>query len=221
VVMSITFPDGTKAEVVYPALLDLGTEYVHPGAFTRGVPKGCYEEIHFSRSQVVGSWIAPEPPLAVFEGVHGDPVALWPGKRWLQPLDVLAFDFGDWVAAFFCEVDPGEDADDLSAVARSLDARPTGDGLVTVSARGTLRLVQDGFQVGPRVTLENPATPDSVTLVQLTITGCAPSPSRIVQRSTTHRCFQGGIELYAAGRPSFLKAVAEGLEVRNVKPSSG
>jgi hypothetical protein len=211
-VMPITFPDGTTAEVVYPTTLELGTEYVWPGAFVQGGPRGCYEEIHFSRSEIVGNFTSSGPPLAVFEGIHGDPVALWSGKRWLQPLDVLAFDFGDWVAMVFCQVD---DVDTLSTLAGSLDGHPTPDGLFVVTPRPPIRLVDRGFQVGPRVTLDSGRTP--LLLVELTVSGCSPSPAEIVQGSSVDGCFHGGIGLYAQGNHEFLKAVSEGLQVRNVE----
>jgi hypothetical protein len=214
-IMPITFPDGTMAELVYPATLELGTSYVHPGAFVRQRPKPCHPEVYFSRSEIVGNWTSPDPPLAVFEGIHGDPVALWSGKRWLQPRDVLAFDFGDWVAMVVCQADPQVDADALSTFARSLDGHQTPDGFFVLTPRPPVRLVEEGFQVGPRVTLEKDRP---FQLVELTLSGCSPSAAVIVQRSTVDGCFQGGIALYAQGNPDFLRAVSEGLRVRDVRP---
>jgi hypothetical protein len=215
-VMPITFPDGTTAEVVYPATLDLGTDYVYPLAYVTGGPKECHQQMYFSRSEIAGSVITNEPPLAVFEGADGDPVALWAGKRWAEPRDFLAFDFGDWVVALFCEADPDEDADALSLWARSLNARPTPDGLLVLDLRSPVRLVRG--QDGPSVAM-NGDTP--FTLVKLTVSGCSPSPIELAPSATAHGCFDGGIKLYALGNRAFLTAVSDGLQVRNVEKPAG
>jgi hypothetical protein len=212
IVMSITFPDGTTAEIVFPAPLKLGTEYVFPLAYVKGGPRVCGGQVYLTRSEIVGSLITKEPPLAVFEGVGGDPVALWSAKRWAEPKEILAFDFGEWVAALFCEADPDEDADALSVWARSLDGHPTRDGLLVLDPRPPVRFVRGPY--GPTVGLESGDDPH--TLVELTVSGCAPVPIKLAPGGTAEGCFQGGISVYALGNPAFLTAVSEGLQVRNV-----
>lgn len=216
-VMPITFPDGTTAEVVFPAWMKLGKEYVYPRAYVKGGPNECGQQIYFTRSEIVGSLIRKGPPLAVFEGVSGDPVALWRGKRWTEPHAILAFDFGEWVAALFCEADPEEDAAALSVWARSLTARPTRDGLLLLDPRPPLRFVRGPY--GPAVGLEISEEP--FTLVELTVSGCSPAPITLNPGGTAEGCFQGGIDVYALGGHAFREAIVENLEVRKVKPPAG
>jgi hypothetical protein len=147
-VKPITLPDGTTAEIVYPTRLKLGKDYVSPGAYVKGAWPECHPEIHFTASRVVGTWASRGPPLAVFEGMNGDSVALWSGKRWLRPWDVLAFDFGDCVGMLYCRAGSHDDAARLSTLARSLDGYTTPDGLLVLAPGPPVRLVEEGLQVG-------------------------------------------------------------------------
>jgi len=212
-VIPITFADGTTAEVVYPASTPLGTHFASPRAYVRG-PRACESQVTFTRSDIVGGLIRSGPPLAVFQGAGGNPVALWKGKR--GPWDILAFDFGPWVAALFCEADPTADAEALSIWARNFDARVRPDGFLVLSLHPPLRLLQ-GNQAGPSVEWwKETKEPSNASFVSLTVAGCAHSALKFVPRWTVHRCFEGGIELYASGNLKFLRVVAQGLQLRSV-----
>jgi hypothetical protein len=215
VVMPVTFPDGTTAEVIYPE--ELGTASIGSFAYLEGVPEVCHPEVKPVREGIVCSWSRPGPPLAVFEGAHGEPVGFWDGMRWAEPWDVLAFDFGAWVAVIGCQADPVEDADALALVARSLDAREAEDGFLILEPRSPLRLVRTGE---PRILFSQDVPGRDLTLVRLTIKGCPPSGIEL-GGGTAQGCLDGGIWVYALGDREFLNQVAAGLQVRNVKEPPG
>ncbi|MGH2653050.1 MAG: hypothetical protein ACRDHV_01700 [Actinomycetota bacterium] len=218
VVMPVTFPDGTTAEVLFPE--ELGTGSIGPFAYLDGMPRECHPEVKPVRAAIVGSWTRPGAPLAVFPGAGGEPVGFWQGRRWTQPWDVLAFDFGSWAGVIPCNVDPVEDADTLALVARSVDAREAEDGFLVITPRPPIELVRTGDQVGPRLQFEQETGPGrEFRLVSLTISGCSPSSVALAQGGgTAHGCFEGGIDLYAAGDREFLNQVVESLQVRKVQP---
>ena len=218
-VMPVTFPDGTTAEVLYPE--ELGTGSIAPFAYLEGAPDECSPNVKLSRFGIVGNWSRPRPPLAVFEEVDGDPVGFWDGLKWAEPWDVLAFDFGRWVGVILCQADPVEDADALALVARSFDAREAEDGFLVVNPRAPLRLVRAGDQVGPRILFVQEVPGRDLTLVELEIHDCAPSAVELNQGTTAHGCLEGGIGVYAVGEREFLREVAAGLRVRNVDRPRG
>jgi hypothetical protein len=215
VVMPVTFPDGTTAEVIYPE--ELGTASIGPFAYLEGVPKECHPEVKPVRGRIVDNWTRPGPPLAVFEGADGEPVGFWDGKKWAEPWDVLAFDFGPWGGVILCEADPVEDAAALALVARSLDAREAEDGFLIIAPRSPLRLDRP---LEPRILFSQDVPDRDLTLVELNISGCSPSAIEL-GGGTAQGCLDGGIRVYAQGDRDFLNQVATGLSVRNVERSGG
>jgi hypothetical protein len=150
VVMPVTFPDGTTAELVYPPKLDLSGMRVQP--YSSGYGPG------FSRDflvydepigEVLGSYEGAKQ-LAEYDDGHGGTVGFWR----LPPDGIyLAFPFGSWTVLVY---DYAEAAAQMSDQDRALWAtnfhgQDAEDGFLLLEADPPLTLAEAGEHAGPEL----------------------------------------------------------------------
>jgi len=150
VVMPVTFPDGTTAELVYPPELDLSSLRVQPYSSGYGPGFGrdflVYDE---SIGEVIGSYEGAEL-LAEYDKGHGSTVGFWR----LPPDGVyLAFQFGSWTVLVYDYAEEGAQMTDQDRAlwATNFHGRDADDGFLLLEADPPLRLAQAGEQAGPEL----------------------------------------------------------------------
>ena len=150
VIMPVTFPDGTTAELVYPPELDLAALRVQPYSSAYG-PGFARDFIVYERSlqDVVGAYEEAEL-LAEYEDGHGGTVGFWR----LPPDGLyLAFQFGSWTVLVY---DYGKEGAQMSDEDRALWAtnfhgRDADDGFLVLEAEPPITLAKAGEHAGPEL----------------------------------------------------------------------
>jgi hypothetical protein len=141
VVMPVTFPDGTTAEIRYPPGLKLAEMGVAPNTY--GDLGGyCGGNLLVRPYDAKGEIFEGEAPLAVFEGAEGRRVGLWPGaKGW--PSDYLVFQFGGWQVLVPCIPSSERARDEAAQWAALLGGHETAEGFLVLSSAPPLVLAGD------------------------------------------------------------------------------
>ncbi|MFI7132301.1 hypothetical protein ACIBQ1_41950 [Nonomuraea sp. NPDC050153] len=154
--LRVTFPDGSRAELTYPAGLSLDSLGARPYAGGRLTGDGDSGEFRSLTAPLYGeAEIAAGRPM--IRRLTGG-VTLWPGPLGVDGAgSVLLFAFGDWRLALQDER-AGMTFEQRLAWAENLRGTLTPDGFLTLSAGGPLRLsrpgeVRDGVLVGPQLWL--------------------------------------------------------------------
>jgi hypothetical protein len=161
VVMPVTFPDGSTAEVVYPADLDLAGQGVHPKSSGYLQGKGTGYAIDF--------WIARgtvEEAIAALGGGEleaeypdgrGGNVSLWNMTKRFEPnwQNWLGFQLGSW-AVMVHHAPPGAGPapmteEERATWARTLRGDETADGFLVLEAEPPLELARPGDKDGPEL----------------------------------------------------------------------
>lgn len=93
VVMPVTFPDGTTAELVYPPELGLEELSVYPDTFADGGRSGCGWSVSATRYDPLVGWVRGDAPLAEHVRRDGTTVALWEGTHDHEPYNFLVYRF--------------------------------------------------------------------------------------------------------------------------------
>ncbi|MEO3810323.1 hypothetical protein ABGB17_15080 [Sphaerisporangium sp. B11E5] len=209
----VTFPHGARAELVYPARLNLASMGVRPsvggtvdGEF-RSLTAPLYGEAETAAGRPMLRHLAPN-------------VTLWPGPPGVRTAGpVLLFAFGDWRLALQDER-AGMAFEQRKAWAGNLRGTVTADGFLTLSGGGPLRLsrpgeVRDGVLVGPQLWLGG-LSPRM--LVVAPIPGCERPPRTRVVLDTRHPIVastcRDGFYLAAAGDEDFVRRVLRDVRVR-------
>jgi len=216
--ISVTFPDGAKATVTYPAGLRLAELGVRPHIGAVLTRPG--EEAEFRQLTAPYRGEADVARGGPMIRHLTDDVTLWPGPPGAPAAgDVLLFAFGRWRIALQDEPD-GLNFDERRIWARALRGRVTRDGFLVLSARSPLRLarpgeVYDEVVAGPQLWIGGGGGP----LIVLTPTpDCArraiePSAVRNRPGRTGETC-QGEVHVAASGEPEFVRQVLEEVRVR-------
>jgi hypothetical protein len=233
VVVPLTFPDGTTAELVYPLNLDLAALGVFPYASGRLQGKSPIA----GRGDVVGRdfWIRrgdveellerrnggrrPEL-LAQHEGADGATVGFWDldadGTR------KLGFQFGRWAVLVYDYVGAAAMTDaERASWAASFSGRETADGFLVLEASGPLRLARAGEHAGPQLTFS--ATDPRR---ELTLYPGPCRPHRDQQRVVAGKrvewsggfadwCLSESMRIHAGGTRRFIGALIGNLAVRS------
>ncbi|MFC7582834.1 hypothetical protein ACFQYP_02730 [Nonomuraea antimicrobica] len=153
--MRVTFPDGSRAELSYPAELNLAALGARP--YTSGTLAGGGQEAF----RALTTPLYGEPEIAA-----GRPmvrpltpgVTLWPGPPGSDTTgQVLLFAFGEWRLALQDD-HASLTFDQRLSWAENLRGTLTPDGFLTLSGGGPLRLsrpgeIRDGLLVGPQLWL--------------------------------------------------------------------
>lgn len=226
VVMPLTFPDGTTAELVYPPGLDLSSLRVQP--YSSGYGPGfardflVYDE---PLGEVIGSYEDAEL-LAEYEDGNGDTVGFWR----LPPDGLyLAFQFGSWTVLVY---DYGKEGAQMSDEDRALWAtnfhgRDAEDGFLLLDAEPPLRLARAGEHGGPELGLWSRA--GDFRALHLFAGDCTPYGDEMVNGLAVDResddfaawCIPDApMTVHVSQEPgdTFIDDVLSRLEVRNVNP---
>jgi hypothetical protein len=225
VVMPVTFPDGTTAELVYPPELDLSGLRVQPYSSGYG-PGFARDFLVYDKpiGDVIGSYEGAEL-LAEYDDGHGGTVGFWR----LPPDGLyLAFQFGSWTVLVY---DYGEEGAQMSDADRALWAtkyhgRDAEDGFLILDAEPPLTLARAGEHAGPELELWSRSGDFSAVL--LFPGKCTPYGDEMFNGLTVDRddefaawCIPHApmtVHVYQEPRDSFIDDVLSGLEVRNVNP---
>ena len=231
--MTITFTDGTTADLLYQPSLDLASLGVNVydsgtlGSFTR---EGRQFQIDHGGATFVASQPTPAPQgLPGAAGGASVPVLPAPSPTKGNYLD---FKFGDWRVGVW----EGTDNDRMTSSddqtwAANLVGTPNASGFLVLTAKDPLKLTPFGTSGGPYMTIGDIFS----TGVLLTPGACnLPTgnnvannangvPVRISQNAPNHYegdlCLQDQkMEALIYGSQDFVRGVSDSLELTNVKP---
>lgn len=241
VVLPVTFPDGTTAELSYPPKLRIAALGVGP--YSSGSLQG--ESPTPERSDTVGrdfqiffgeldhvllSLNRGKPPLllAQYEGVDGQAVGFWDLAEWEQGTDYLGFQFGRWAVLVYDYAADGPmrgaamtDAERASWAASFL-GNETIDGFLLLEGGGPLQLARAGEHAGPQLSFGSVGRPPSLMLYP---GRCRPHSDqtrfvdgKLVQWSNRFAdwCLSDSMRIHASGPDPFVGALIEDLGVRDV-----
>lgn len=223
-VMPVTFPDGTTAELVYPAKLGLEQLSVYPDTYADGGPDVCGYPVSATRYDPLVWWVRGDAPLAEHVRQGGTTVALWQGTRDHEPYDYLVYRFGSWSVLVPCKWDGDEEA--LAIWAENLHGYESPEGLLVLQGTPPLVLHPWRDQNGPTLRMSD----DDVVVDLRPLSGqCDPASGwggdTDPRDGVVQWCVQpeGAIYIYANGFTSegkdFLQLLVNGLEVRDVQPA--
>ena len=151
VVMPITFPDGTTAELVYPPELDLSNMRVQP--YSSGYGPGFARDflvLDKPVGEVIDGNYREAELLADYDDGHGGTVGFWR----LPPDGLyLAFQFGSWTVLVYDYADEGAQMsdEDRALWATYFHGREAEDGFLLLEAEPPLRLAAAGEHAAPEL----------------------------------------------------------------------
>ncbi|HEX6209034.1 MAG TPA: hypothetical protein VF058_11845 [Actinomycetota bacterium] len=223
--MPVIFPEGTRAELVYPSHLRLEELAVNPDTFATGGPKVCGYPVHATRHDPHDGWVRGEEPLAEHASPDGTTVALWEGRPDHRPYNYLVYHFGSWAVLVPCRGHVSSEA--LAVWAESLQGEESAEGLLVLDGVAPLVLHPWRDQHGPTLRLSDE---DVIVDVRPLSEQCDPSSGwggdTDPRDGVIQWCVQsaGSIYVYAVGftpaGKGFLQALVDGLQVRRVEPAA-
>ena len=225
VVMPVTFPDGTAAQLVFPPELGLEDLSVYPDTYAEGGPKQCGFPVHATRYDPHGVWITGDAPIAEHVRPDGATVALWEGTRDNRPYDFLVYRLGSWTVLVPCQGDLRQET--LAIWAENLHGQESAEGLLVLDGTPPLVLHPWRDQNGPALRMSS----DEVVI------DLRPGTDHCVRSSGSEGdtdprdgvvqwCIQprGSVYVYANGftpeGEAFLQDLVDTLEVRDVRPGT-
>ncbi|GLW06270.1 hypothetical protein Misp01_14000 [Microtetraspora sp. NBRC 13810] len=216
--LDVTFPDGSRARVSYPASLDLAGLGVRPAIGVR------YDELGVARRLY-----APLGGEVEISGGSGEKlrdltgnVALWPRRAGQPEGHVTVYTFGRWTMAMR---DPGTSAltfDRRMTMAENLRGEVRSDGYLVLSARQPVELARPGDisrerAVGPQLWFGGETGP----LVVLTPTPrCgrgSPLPFHVLSGVFSGRACQGDVLVVVGAGPELTDRLLQGIQVRSLE----
>jgi hypothetical protein len=218
-VLPVTFPDGTSAEVVYPAELKIAELGVGPkGGW--GTLEGkefdgcCARDFLFGYGSGGPEALATDRANKTFTGADGRPVHLVPALPGGLS-DYLVFRVGQWRVGVWASM-----ADDrLATWAAHLRTQVGADGFPVLRADAPLRLADTGAG-GPPFALDFGA-PDGSRQLSLELKTCAAAVSEGNAAQGLSMCKpQWSMWVTAGGDSQFVQDVASRIEIRNVRNST-
>lgn len=235
VVLPVTFPDGTSAELVYAPELAIAELGVFP------YTSGTLRRIHTTSAR--GASVARDfvirygdldallrsrndgvrPKLvSQYEGADGQTVGLW-DFAWNDTAHYLGFQFGRWATLVYDYIAEGAMTDAERALwAASFSGRETDAGFLVLEGSGTLHLARAGDHAGPRLTFSSGEPARAILLSPgrcRTPPDQTPLDGKHVQWNGGFAtwCLSDSMNVHAEGDRDFIGALVRGLEVRNVK----
>ena len=220
VVLPVTFPDGSTAELTYPPALDIA------GLGARPYWVGCGHDFGFYPYDPYGSVYQGEP-LETYIGADGEPVSLWRGAKGRGPFDHLIFHFAEWTVELYQYRDSS-----LQSVrqdcAENLEGEVTEDGWPILS--GPPSVLSDhifGPPGGPELQFGG-LRPRRFILLWPGPCPKGPDPDDVLidgvhvqlHRDFASWCDDGGkmrIHLYFEPDSDFFQQVFDGLGIRSVR----
>jgi hypothetical protein len=221
-VMPVTFPDGTRAELVFPPDLALEKLNVYPDTFALGGPRTCGLPVYGTQHDPHGqrSWFVGKAPLWEHVRPDGQTVQLWEGTP-AHGGNVLVYRFGSWTVLVPC-LDSAE-PEHLRFWAESLHGEASPDGLLVLDS--TPPLVVNPWRNQHAATIRMSGN-DIIIDLRTSTESCddGNGGDRDADDGVVQWCIQprGGIYLYANGftlaAERLLQGLVEDLEVRRVRP---
>lgn len=240
VVIPVTFPDGTTAELVYPPALDLAGEPFRP--YSSGHLSGVARDFaieYGAVEDVLARWGGATLVAEYRDGLGGT-VGFWDLQS-ERDADFLAFQFGSWTVLVYdytLEAAAGVPmSDDVREQwARSLQGEEAKDGLLVLSALDPLNLAGAGEHAGPELMIGygNPRLillfPGRCEELRAGVGGLeeddlVESHGIVMSRSPGFAswCDPGGlmrVHVYQAPGDDYIDRVARGLVIRDVRLAS-
>lgn len=226
VVLPLTFPDGTSAELVYPPELAIAELGVYPYSSGRLGDVGRDFLIRSGElAQVLSELDGEGLPdrLAQYEGADGQAVGFWDLQA-DETAHYLGFQFGRWSVLVY-DYAGGEAAmtdAERASWAASFSGRETDDGFLVLEGSGPLRLARAGEHARPELDFSEF---DPERGLGLYPGECAPhaDQNRLVngravewQGGFADWCLSDSMRIHASGSREFVGALIRGLEVRHV-----
>lgn len=199
-ILPIIFPDGSTGDLVYPAELQLDELAVRPGT-TGGTSNGMI------RPQISHGGISfrVEGPVDCLEGNGGDLIPVW---RWKGRADVIVLRFGDWHVSVF------ERFTDLETWAKHLRGSVRG-GWLELRGSGKLQIGPER-QPGDSLVMFS----DQTNILSLWPLDCGRDGGEVTKVGPSEKftsfCIDS-VEIHAQGEESFVRAVAEGVRLRDLQ----
>jgi hypothetical protein len=234
VVMPLTFPDGTTAELLYPPRFRLGRFTIRPygsGRLPRQHPMPPWIGNTVGRDFFIvnrGARVvlarmrrgrAPKI-IAEYEMPGGQRVGLWDVGA---DVNYLAFQFGRWAVLVYDYKSAGAMTDDERALwVESFSGREADRGWLVVEGDEPLRLARAGEHAGPELMFHMPGRERGFSLYP---GKCRPhrDQTRVVggkqvqwSRGFADWCLSESMRIHASGTRSFVGALISALEVRGV-----
>jgi hypothetical protein len=241
IVLPVAFPDGTRAELVYPPELEIAELGVRP--YSSGTLHG-KSPMPPLRSDFVGRdfWIfygdvedvlpvvggGSPRLLSTYEGTDGQSVGFWqlPANR---EVDYLGFQFGGWAVLVYDYAAAGlagaaMTEAERSSLAASFSGRETADGFLLLEGLGPLRLARVGEHAGPELTFGQGVEPQRS--LSLHPGSCRPHREqtqlvrgKLVQWNGGFAdwCVSDSMRAHATGSDRFIAALIGDLDVRHVR----
>lgn len=235
--MPITFPDGTRAELVYPPELDIAELGV--STYTSGTLLGKSPIPGRSDSVARDFWIrygdlddvlalrdfgSRRPPrlLARYTGADGQAVGLW-DLRSDDTAHKLGFQFGRWAVLVYDYIAAGAMTDaERASWAANFSGRETDEGFLVLEGSGPLRLAGGGEHAGPELTF-SAGEPNRALI--LFPGACGPHRGQTLlvdgklvswNGGFANWCLSDSMRIHAEGGREFIAALIRELDVRNV-----
>lgn len=223
VVMPITFPDGTTAELRYPPELSLEERFnAYPDTFAAGGPQACGSSVHATRHDPKVGYVIGSEPLARFTRQDGSFAELWDGEPLSEPHDYLLIRFDSWTAVIPCRWNGDWDREEVSVWSENVHGHESADGMLVLTATPPLEV--HPYEGSPTVRFSNR---DLVLDLTVAPDECRlSSDDRGVGDGTVQWCIQpsGGIWLYAtiftAKAEKLLRGIVDDLQVLDVRSPS-
>lgn len=207
--MDVTFPDGSRARLTYPADLRLDTLGVRPFAGVMDTTPSLYA-MYAPRSGEVELAASGRKLRKLTDNTD----------LWQRGGDyVTAFTFGRWLMAID---DPyGRDVtfEARMALAENIDGEVDEDGFLTLSAVNPIRLigpgeVYAGNPMGPQLWFGHSVGPMVVVAPTPSCTEDYPVPAVVAERGEYAMACKGDFLVAAAGPGDFAERVTRRVEVR-------
>lgn len=219
IIMPVTFPDGTSAELSYPTGLDLVRQGIRPYS-SGSLPgrSGRDFKIYFGGA---GEFLAGRDPVATYVGGDAGQVELW-RARGSGAEYYLVFRFGSWWVLVWDGAGGATMTEaERTTWARSLQGRETEDGFLILEAERPLRLARFGDHAGPELMLGAGAGNDVLLITGWWCDGTREHPDR--SSGFASWCLpkpsQTAIAVHVySGDRGFVDAVLEDLEIRRIRP---
>lgn len=213
IVMPITFPDGTGAELVFPRKLakDMRRFVVHPYG-SGALPDCCQRDFTISAGKP--GYAQRGTPLKSFPGDGGRPVTYWqgPGSAY------LLFEFGRWYVGVWDGAGGDSMTDDkLRIWAKSLRGTTTAGGFLVLRPTPPLQLAKSNDPNGPTLQFQSPGRTVDILLDRKCPPG-RPTYDRGEDGWSLQVC-KGGVRISgqaSADDKAFLSALGTGLQVRHL-----
>jgi hypothetical protein len=218
VVMPVTFPDGSTAEVLYPPEVDLASMGIRPYI------AGCGRDFNFFyRYYPHGMEYDGDRPLGIYEGAKGSEVTLWKGRHGVDLY--FRFRFEDWTVLMYDYAD-GLTERQRAACTRALHGRQITEGFLVLSMPNPPPSITPLAESGRQLSRSELMFGDLDPGLLLFPGQCRPSPDDgAVDRSNGNPetfaswCDPAAsmtVHAYDDQDPDFIHAVREGLEFRSM-----